>query len=127
MKLWREEKGQSLLEFALVLPILLLLISGILDLGRIMYAYLNLNMAAEEAVRLGGLGKTDAEITQFAQNYVHIGSSPVTVTITPDQTIRKSGDYVTVKLSYNLPYLTPIISNILPPPDLIVDSTIRVE
>jgi Flp pilus assembly protein TadG len=121
----RKEEGQSLTEFALLLPLLLLLICGILDFGRVMYAYLHLNMAAQETVRLAGLGKSDLEITEFAKKYEQLGdSSLLQVMISPS---RKSGDYVKVTLSYTLAYLTPVISNIMPKPIITVDSTIRVE
>jgi Flp pilus assembly protein TadG len=121
----RKEEGQSLTEFALLVPLLLLLICGILDFGRVMYAYLHLNMAAQETVRLAGLGKSDLEITEFAKKYEQLGdSSLLQVMISPS---RKSGDYVKVTLSYPLSYLTPVVSNILPKPIITVDSTIRVE
>jgi Flp pilus assembly protein TadG len=124
----RKEEGQSLTEFALLVPLLLLLICGILDFGRVMYAYLHLNLAAQETVRLAGLGKGDSEITAFAKNYQQLGNpNLLQVTISPLQTSRKSGDYVKVTLSYTLSYLTPMISNILPQPLITVDSTIRVE
>jgi Flp pilus assembly protein TadG len=124
----RKEEGQSLTEFALLVPLLLLLICGVLDFGRVMYAYLHLNMAAQETVRIAGLGKGDSEITTFAKNYEQLGDANLLhVTISPSQTSRKSGDYVKVTLSYTLSYLTPMISNILPQPVVTVDSTIRVE
>lgn len=54
------EKGQSLIEFALVLPILLLLIIGIFEFGRVFLEYYNLvsltQNAAQAAARLGGHG-----------------------------------------------------------------------
>jgi Flp pilus assembly protein TadG len=124
----RDEKGQSMTEFALLVPLLLLLICGIIDVGRLMYGYLHLNMAAQETVRKGGIGKTDAEMTAFAQSYVHLGStSNLKITIYPTETARKSGEYVTVKLEYPMPFLTPIISKIFTPPVVTADSTIRVE
>jgi Flp pilus assembly protein TadG len=124
----RKEEGQSLTEFALLLPLLLLLICGILDFGRVMYAYLHLNMAAQETVRLAGLGKGDSEITAFAKNYEQLGDANLLqVTVSPSKASRKSGDYVKVTLSYTLAYLTPVISNIMPKPIITVDSTIRVE
>jgi Flp pilus assembly protein TadG len=124
----RDEKGQSLIEFALLVPLFLLLICGTVDFGRLMYAYLHLNLAAQESVRMGGLGKTDEEITAFAKGYVHIANaSALTVTITPSQASRKSGDYVTVKLVSTVPFITPVIANLLPKPVVAADSTIRVE
>lgn len=128
MKRRLREKGQSLTEFALLLPLLLLVVCGIFDFGRIFYAYMHLNLAAQESVRLGGLGKTDAVITQFAKDYVHLGDAALlTVTITPTTTLRKSGEYITVKLSYPLGYMTPLIATFLPTPTIEVDSSIRIE
>ncbi|GAB5494212.1 MAG: hypothetical protein Phog2KO_44270 [Phototrophicaceae bacterium] len=44
-----KENGQSLIEMALTLPLLLLLLSGLLDLGRAYYTYIALEEAAAEA------------------------------------------------------------------------------
>jgi Flp pilus assembly protein TadG len=127
-RLMREEKGQSLTEFALIFPLLLLMVCGIIDVGRIMHGYLYLQSAVQETVRLGGLGKNDREITAFAQEYVHLGESrQLTVAISPNDSQRKSGEYVTVTLTYTSNYLTPLISNILPTPVVTAQSTIRME
>ncbi|TJY40725.1 pilus assembly protein [Cohnella pontilimi] len=124
----KEQKGQSLVEFALLLPLLLLLICGIVDLGRLLFGFVSLNMTAQESVRLGGLGKTDAEIVAYAKSHVRIGdASTMNVTITPTQSARKAGQNVTVKLTYSLPFITPIMTKIIPAPVLSADSTIRVE
>lgn len=123
-----EEKAQSLTEFALLIPIFLILVCGISDICRVMYGYMHLHMAAQEAVRLGGLGKTDSEIITFVRGYVHLGHPDhLQITITPTESMRKSGEYVKVKLTVKLPYLTPLVSNIFPSPNITADSTIRVE
>ncbi len=44
----QSEKGQSLLELALVLVFLLILLAGVIDLGRMMYEYLTMRDAAQE-------------------------------------------------------------------------------
>lgn len=123
------QKGQSLVEFALVLPLLLLLICGIVDAGRLLFAYESLNMTAQEAVRLSGLGRTDAEVTAYARNHVRVGDgSHMNVQFTPtDPKGRMSGQDVTVTLTYSLPLITPLISSIMPTPVLSASSTIRVE
>lgn len=43
------EQGQSMVEFLLVLPILMLILSGLLDLGRIYFTFIALEEAAAEA------------------------------------------------------------------------------
>ncbi len=59
-------RGQGLVEFALVLPVFLLILFGLIDVGR--YVYLNsvLSQAAREAARVGAaeaawIGKTTAD------------------------------------------------------------------
>ncbi|WP_246943560.1 TadE/TadG family type IV pilus assembly protein [Bacillus pinisoli] len=125
----KDQKGQSLVEMALLLPVLLLILVGIIDVGRVLYSYSHLHLATQETVRLAGLGKSDQEITQFARDYLHIGdASTLQVTITPNEQNRSSGEYVSVTLHYPLQLLTPIISKIIPSPvQLQADSTIRVE
>jgi Flp pilus assembly protein TadG len=125
----KDERGQSMVETALLLPVFLLILVGILDFGRVIYSYAHLHMAAQETVRLGGLGEKDSAISTFAHQYVHLGdSTKLVVDITPNDSIRHSGNYVTVKLSYPLEFYTPLISKLFPTPFTIkTDSTIRVE
>ncbi len=49
--LQRSEAGQSLVEFALVLPVLLLLLLGIIQFGAVFNALITLNAAAREGAR----------------------------------------------------------------------------
>ena len=48
----RGRRGQSMVEFALVVPVFILLLVGLFDLGRAVYAYNTVNNAAREAGRL---------------------------------------------------------------------------
>ena len=125
----KDERGQALVEMALVMPILLLLLAGIADLGRLIFSYEQLQMAAQESVRLGGLHKNDAAISNFAIHYVSMGdTSKMKVVITPTETNRHSGDYVTVKLSYPFSFYTPFVSKLFPSSFYVeTQSTMRVE
>lgn len=49
----RRKKGQAMLEFALVFPLLLLLTLGIIDVGRILFSYSATIAAAREGARYG--------------------------------------------------------------------------
>jgi hypothetical protein len=56
--------GQSLVEFALVLPVFLLMLFGVIDAGRLVYLNSTLSQAAREGARLGSVeasyrGSTD--------------------------------------------------------------------
>lgn len=64
-------KGQSLVEFALVLPVLLLVVLGILDFGRAIYAYTTVADAARQANRTAIVDQTTATVQNQA-----IRSSP---------------------------------------------------
>ena len=45
------ERGVNLIEMALVLPLLLLLLAGVVDLGRAFYTYVSLTNAVREGAR----------------------------------------------------------------------------
>ncbi|WP_064092021.1 TadE/TadG family type IV pilus assembly protein [Rossellomorea aquimaris] len=125
----KNESGQSIVEMALVLPVLLLLLVGIIDLGRLLYSYSHLHLATQETVRLGGLGQGDGEMIQFARNYISFPDSTLLdVNISPAEGGRESGDYMTVQLSYPFEPFTPFVDQLFTGPVQIqTDSTIRVE
>ena len=45
--------GQELVEFAIILPLLLLIVFGAVDLGRLFHAYITISNAAREGARYG--------------------------------------------------------------------------
>src|SRR5438045_8895737 len=51
--------GQTLVEFALTLPVLLLLLFGIIEFGRIFQAWVTIQNAARVAIRYAVTGKYD--------------------------------------------------------------------
>lgn len=51
MRQHRKSAGQSLVEFALVFPILFLLVSGFLDLGRVVFYFSSLSNSVREGTR----------------------------------------------------------------------------
>lgn len=109
----KNQKGQALVEFAIILPILLMLVMGILQFGMMLNSYITIENASREGARAGIIGSSDAEI----QNLI-ISTSPsldpknLTVTITPTETNRKSGDTLIVKVTYNYNLIVPIISSL---------------
>ena len=125
----RNERGQALVEFVLVIPLLLLLLVGIVDIGRMAYTYSSLHFTAQETVRIGGFGHGDAEIAEFARDNFKLGDpSELQVMVTPEPAVRKSGDYITVILKYPINPITPFASQIFSGPIMLkTDSTIRIE
>ena len=51
----RGARGQGLVEFALVLPVFLLMMFGLIDVGRFVYQTSTLSQAAREGARLGSV------------------------------------------------------------------------
>ncbi|MFC5265090.1 TadE/TadG family type IV pilus assembly protein [Kribbella qitaiheensis] len=72
------DRGATAVEFALLLPLLLLIVMGIIDFGRMLNAQETLTNAAREGARLVALGQPNvAGRTQAAAT----GLSPVGVSI----------------------------------------------
>ena len=80
------ERGSELIELAIVLPIFLLIIMGIVDFGFLFQRYEVVTNAAREGARLASLDATysDPDIRLRVQNYLSAGGlDPATATITP--------------------------------------------
>jgi Flp pilus assembly protein TadG len=81
-------KGQELAEFAIVLPLLLLIVFGVLDLGRLFHALITITNAAREGARYAmifpdDLTGIDSVTRREAQNSgitLDPGASSVSVT-----------------------------------------------
>jgi hypothetical protein len=59
-RIQKAHKGQGLVEFALIMPIFLMLIMGIVELGRLMITYTGVASASREAARYGAAVGTNA-------------------------------------------------------------------
>ena len=54
-----KQRGSELLEYALVLPVLMVLVLGIMDFGLIFFSYETLESAVREGARVGVIDPTD--------------------------------------------------------------------
>lgn len=63
----RNGRGQTLAEFALALPVLMLIVLGLFDVGRAVFAYNGLTNAAREGARLAIVNQDRALVLQRAQ------------------------------------------------------------
>lgn len=113
MKIIKNQNGQALVEFAVILPILILLVMGIVQFGLLINSYLTLENAAREGARAGILGSSDTEIQQvITATSPNLNNKNLTINITPSESARISGGTLTVKLTYNYNLTIPIISSI---------------
>jgi|LGVF01.2.fsa_nt_gb Flp pilus assembly protein TadG len=124
---FKSEKGQSLVEFALLIPLLILILMAIIEFGFMFNAYITISNASREGARLGSLGGSDAAVTErVADTTDHLNQGDMTVTVTP--ALRSRGDMITVEVNYDYQLITPIIAAVLNPIiDLEVTTKMRVE
>lgn len=122
-------KGQSLVETALVLPVIFLILMGIVEFGLAFNNYLMVGNASREGARSAAVGATDQQIQSVVGNVAStLNASRLTVTVTPAQSTRKKGDEVSVTVEYDYSLITPIISAIIPGPlHMTSRSVMRVE
>lgn len=82
----RSGKGQSLVEFALIVPILLLLIMGTLDLGRLFYIKIAMQSAAREGAYYLSYnpGDTSGTITAVQNEANNLGVNVQAADVTVD-------------------------------------------
>ncbi len=110
------KSGQSLVEFAIILPVLLIILSGVLDLGRLYYAYVAVTDAAAEGASYAAIDPQDGQgIHDRAQD-----ASGGLVVLDPDAVSVSfpagtgSGSPVTVEVTYDFELLTPFMNLIVP-------------
>lgn len=104
-----KDRGSAAVEFALVLPMLLLLVCGIIDFGRAYNARITLSHSAREAARVWALGGTATETTARAQSSA-VGLSGVTATTTTCT----FGQATTVTVRASFAFATPLIGDLAP-------------
>lgn len=99
-------KGQALIEFVLILPVLILILFIIFDFGNIFYSKYELQNQSMEIVRLVKDNKTIDDIT-----YIY---SKLDIEI---NTYKE--DYKKITITKEIDLITPLLDNILDAPYLI--------
>ena len=109
---WRNQKGASAVEFALVLPILIVLLFGIVEFGLLMYNKAVITNASREGARAGIVfsPRPDvATIKGIVSNYAdaHVVSFPkgATTTSVPSGACSAFGNDLIVDVSYQHNFL----------------------
>lgn len=90
------DDGQDLLEYALVLPLLLLLLLGIMEFGIVIFAYDSLANAAREGARYGIIHPGDSAGIEAAARASTAGLNPAALQFT----ITRSGPTIRVGVAY---------------------------
>ena len=121
----RPERGAAAVEFAIVAPLLFILVFGIIDFGFGFHAWNAIENSAREGARLGA---TDAsltnkvgDITARVQNGTSFLTGPVNVVVTcspnpgtsafatcPPSSAWNEGDLIKVTVTYDYNFMTPL-------------------
>ena len=135
-RLLRGERGNTAVEFAIVLPALLLFLMLIMETGRLFNAWLVITNETREAARYAIAGTRDGDSNTQFQNEVFdyeqgrvgqvLNPGPLQVTVTT----QRSGQVltaVTVSSSYTMALMTPLAQAIVPSVTLTANAVMRDE
>jgi Flp pilus assembly protein TadG len=122
----KSEQGQSLVEFAISLVILLILVSGVIDLGRAFFTVVSLNDAVKEGATYGSIcpadqaGITERLIESATEpvDLSHLESGQINICVSnPDSSTcgasLRVGNDIQVSVAYNHEISTPFLGSIL--------------
>jgi Flp pilus assembly pilin Flp len=150
---WINEKGAAVVEFAVILPLLIALIAGIVEFGLLFFNKQILATATREGARLGIVaGTTDSEIRERVKKFCReeyeeglpldlgnflpmlgtFGTAIVdlpdgNITITPPAGSRGFQDDLTVAVQYEYRFLFPAILGFGPTKTLQVGTVMKME
>jgi PKD repeat protein len=123
-------RGQALVEFALLLPVFLLLLVVAVDFGRLFFTYIQINNAAREganyaihdptntvAIKNQAIGEKNAQ-AQVGENAINLATScanefGVAISCALAEGGTGSGSTITVTVNEPFRFLTPVIGAIL--------------
>lgn len=130
-------RGQALVEFALVLPMFVLVIFGLLDLGRVVYMNNALSEAARDGARWGVVQGRSADTAgrssvavETTQRMTAIPNPAVSVTCQRDSVTVSScrtNDILVVQTAVTVELITPVLSALIGPLDLSATSRVTVQ
>jgi Flp pilus assembly protein TadG len=110
MRRVHRDRGAAAVEFALVLPVLLLIIFGIIDFGRMLYTQITLTQAAQASARAAAILGQGPGVDEAKKAASGLDTSPgkLDVTVTacptpPDPTANAEAD-----LTYHFTFVTPL-------------------
>lgn len=121
-----DPRGQAMVELALVLPLLVLLMVGVFDVGRAVFAYNTVNNAAREGGRLAIVDQYEAHVkAEAAGAATNLGIAASDVTVSYQLADGSACPHVgtsgvslcvaVVTVAYQYEAATPIIGNLIGP------------
>lgn len=128
------DRGQAVVEMALILPIVVLLVFGALDVGRLFNAQIVVTQAAREGARVAAVECTLNATTCANDVNTRVNGSLSGLNVADSNVTVSSGPYVagaavTVQVQYTISLVTPVLSRLIPgsPFTLTGATTMRLE
>jgi Flp pilus assembly protein TadG len=114
-----DQRGQSLVEMALMMVVLLLIMAGVLDFGRMYFTYLALQNAAGEGASYGAINpgwvddSDNADPNNITYRVQHESTGNLidwsNTTVVVDVPSNQGGQPITVTVSYEFEIITPVM------------------
>lgn len=104
-----KDQGSAAVEFALVLPVLMLILFGIIDLGRMLNARITLSQAAHEGARAAAIAGDDVALETVTKVMGSMASGMGTPTIVG--CANGAVGEATVTVTYQFDFATPIFGS----------------
>jgi len=108
----RRERGQSTVEFALLIPLVLVAILAVIQVALIAYAQLAVTHAARETARTLVVDPT-VGVDQTAQNSVFLGAQYLVTSVSFQEAPTGVGQTVLVSVTYDVPPISGIFATFL--------------
>ena len=132
-KLRKHERGQSMAELAVALTFLLILVAGVVDLGRAFFYYLALRDAAQEGAVYGSIEPTDSQgirehVKQSSNLPIDLANDPNVVVNWgfPDGGQQCAGYTIEVTVTYsNFPLTMPFVGAFVGSQTIPLSATIK--
>lgn len=123
-KLMKNRCGQALVELALTLPLIIMLVMGTIEFGRMFHSYLVITNASREGARVAITGVDNTTINSRIDVVTASLDNTKEIIISPDDKgLRLSTIPVTVTINYNHNIITPFVDSLLPNPIKLTSST----
>jgi Flp pilus assembly protein TadG len=124
----RNQQGQTMTEFALVLPVLALILFAVIQFGIVFNNYITLTDATRAGARKAAVSRQDPNRNSAVVTAVRSSASDLTsskLSVSPPSSTWQSGDDVTVTASY--PYSISLLGVVVKSGSLTSTTTERVE
>lgn len=116
-RLFGDRQGQATVEFALVLPLLLVILLGIFEMGNVLGSQMVIDNLAREGARNGAVGYDSTEIDALIMGRLAwLDPAAIQIAVSPADSARGKGQPLTVTVNYSVDLITPFMGMFLPDP-----------